>query len=236
MNKKIFIFLFWCLLIINVFNTSVMAYQYFILNGGFIMRPSIILAIPFMYFDFLKPYEENVFLFFYGKKENIDYAFWPTPILRRSLTSFLVLTFLSYSFLILTLKFYKIKNIYLKLLGIISTLIISCWFQFLSVQYVGRGEKFFEYYSIWVFREKEYNYKGDCYDSEFLRIRKSNFKDIDYRIEFLDQEFFNCHELKDSNNFLNSFTKEYELKPGVKMRILNGIGPFFNLNVVLSTY
>lgn len=235
MNYKIFKILFWCLLIFNVFNTGIMAYQYFYLNGRFMIRPSFILAIPFVYIDFLKPYGESAIIFFYGNKENIDYAFWPSPILRRSLTSFLVLTFLSYSFLILTLKLYKIKNIYFKLLGIISSLFFSCWFQFLSVQYVGRGEKFFEYYSIWVLREKGINYKSDCYDSEILRMRNFSFKSFNSQVEHLEEEFFNCHVVKDNNKFMKCFTKEFELKPGNTMRVLNGIGPLFNLDVAVST-
>lgn len=235
MKNKIFKFFIWTLLIFNLFNTSIMAYQYFILNGRFLVRPSWIIGIPLVYFDFLKPYENSIINFFYYNKDNIDYAYWPSPILRRSLTSFLVLTFLSYIFLFLIFKSYRIKNIYLKILGTITSLILCCWFQFLSVQYVGRGEKFFEYYSIWVFREREFEHKTDCYNSEFLRIRNFSLDSFNSRVDHLEEEFFNCHEVKDDNKFKNCFTKEYELKQGNTMRVLNGIVPFFNLDVAVST-
>lgn len=154
---------------------------------------------------------------------------------KRSFLSFLILSLLSYYCLI---KFYYILRINYNYKAFVL-FIMSAWFQFLSVQYVGivscphiinpsalhqepRSYRIVEYYSIFGFQ------RSNCIEMDNCNGRIQSFNDekiileckTDLEISLLEKIIF----------------KKYRTSRHESIYVLDGIGPFFTLSISENTF
>lgn len=160
---------------------------------------------------------------------------FPFAVQKRSLLSFFILSFLSYYCLI---RFYNILNLQLKPKKVaLIFFIMSVWFQFLSVQYVGivsspytvkksdshrRAIRIVEYYSIFGFPRGDFIENDECYDLI------QNFND--------EKKFLKCKTDLNINLFEKTIFKKYRISQSKSIYVLDGIGPFFTLSVFENTF
>ena len=154
----------------------------------------------------------------------------PAAIQRRSILSFLILTFLSYyllkRFYILVFKNSNLKFMSFLIFG------LSIWFQFLSVQYIGWRSSgkylndagnysactvIIEYYSIFEFDRSECIRNDKC----FYNINSDS--DL--------YTYLMCKTDNDISIFKKIFFKKYKTYDKKSIYVLDGIGPFFTLSI-----
>lgn len=156
----------------------------------------------------------------------------PAAIERRSIFSFMFLSFLSY-FLMRVFYVRVFKKLNLKPTSYII-LFLSIYSQFLSMQYVGyrghcnyvdqsqrnidNGLIICEYYSIFEIRKSNCIMEGD----ECRKIVESR---VDAYL------FLKCKTDNELSVFKKTILKKYKENDNNGFLVLNGIGPFFNLSV-----
>lgn len=145
---------------------------------------------------------------------------------HRSLTSFIILTILSYSFFFLFRKatYEGLKS------RVVIFFILSTWFQYLSVQFIGispgpyRVEnsnhdayRISEYYSFINFNRGDFIEKSPCYD--MLNAMEAS------------RVFLKCNTDLDISLLESAFFKKYKISKDKYIYVLDGVGPFFNLSI-----
>jgi len=186
-----------------------------------------------------------MFMQYYYETFFIQISIPPEVIQRRSFLSFFILTFLSY-FLLYRAYIFKRINTKYKISVAVFCFAISTWAQFMSVQYLGVGyfsaktnhvvkspddnpnvSMICEYYSFFELRKQEFIPLFECYN-EADKLKK--IESLSWYLE-TTSTFFNCHKQNEYNFILRFFSNKYNLGTTKSMYVIDGIGPFFNLNI-----